>query len=65
MSGLIAGLRKLREDEVNEFRLLRRFLQQSDIPHAAWLPLSAFIVPVPAHQDGLVGHVIQIPLTFD
>ena len=34
MSGLIAGLRKLREDEISEFRLLRRYLQQNNIPHA-------------------------------
>ncbi|CAE7902747.1 HCN4 [Symbiodinium microadriaticum] len=32
MGGLIAGLRKLHEDEKTEFRLLRRYLQKHDIP---------------------------------
>ena len=33
MSDLIAGLRSLREDEAAQFRLLRRFLAQNNIPH--------------------------------
>lgn len=65
MSGLIAGLRKLREDEISEFRLLRRYLQQNSIPHALGQKVTQFLQHQYAerqHERSLHMHVPLLSL---
>ncbi|CAE7861083.1 ALP1 [Symbiodinium necroappetens] len=64
-SGLIAGLRKLREDEISEFRLLRRYLQQNSIPHALGQKVTQFLQHQYAerqHERSLHMHVPLLSL---
>ena len=67
MSDLIAGLRSLREDEAAQFRLLRRFLAQNNIPHDVSHKVTQFLQHQftnaqkarPWHDQNLYRHVAK------
>jgi len=62
MGGLIAGLRKLHEDELTQFRLLRRYLQKHDIPLDLGHRVTQFLEHQYTERQHARSSQMQVPL---
>eukprot|EP00438_Fugacium_kawagutii_P009046 Skav202981 [mRNA] locus=scaffold2274:575883:577705:- [translate_table: standard] len=62
MSNLIAGLRSLREDEANQFRLLRRYLAQNQIPNNICHKVTQFLQHQFAKNQKARSSDLRVPL---
>ncbi|CAE7705584.1 HCN4, partial [Symbiodinium sp. CCMP2456] len=62
MGGLIAGLRKLHEDEKTQFRLLRRYLQKHDIPLDLGHRVTQFLEHQYTERQHARSSQMQVPL---
>ncbi|CAE7264443.1 CngA [Symbiodinium sp. CCMP2592] len=62
MGNLIAGLRKIREDETSEFRLLRRFLKHNNIPHEVGHKVTQFLQHQYSEKQQSRSADVRVPL---